>query len=235
MRRLILLSLATFVIALTPKAFANQGQAVMPQLVENELRRYIIQRFGWKTEKFELRVLGLPTVSLPIGPLQLRVLRAPASLTPGQQIFQIGAEIAGKEEANFTVRSEIKTFEDVVVAFRPLAFQEVVSAEAVRLERRELTSAQQRPFVSLNDVIGKQTTRAIAASELLSQGALDRPLMMRRGSAITLVYENVGLHIEAPGLADEGGKTGDFIQVRNPSSGKVLRGRVIDERTVLVN
>jgi hypothetical protein len=121
MRRLILLSLATFVIGLATKAFANQGQAVMPQLVENELRKYIIQRFGWKTEKFELRVVGLPTVSLPIGPLQLRVLRAPPSLAPGQQIFQ-GKSLARKRQI-LTVRSEIKTFEDVVVAFLPLAFQ----------------------------------------------------------------------------------------------------------------
>jgi flagella basal body P-ring formation protein FlgA len=42
-----------------------------------------------------------------------------------------------------------------------------------------------------------------------------RSIAHHDGSAITLVYENVGLHIEAPGLADEG-VTGDFIQVRNP-------------------
>lgn len=214
---------------------ANQGQTVTPQRLENELRKYVSQRFGWKMENFELRVVGAPTVQLPLGALQLRVVRAPAQLAAGVQFFQVGVDIAGKEEGSISVRSEIKIFEDVVVAFRPLAYQEIVNADAVRLERRELASAQLRPFVRLEDVLGKQATRAIAANELLSQGMVDRPLLLRRGSAITMIYESAGLRIEAPGLAEEGGKAGDFILVKNPSSGKSLRGKVLDERTVAVN
>lgn len=214
---------------------ANQGQTVTPQRLENELRRYVAQRFGWKAENFDLRVVAAPTVTLPLGTLQLRVVRAPAQLTPGLQFFQVSADVAGKEEINFSVRSEIKIFEDIVIASRPLAFQEIINTDAVRLERRELTAAQQRPFVRVNDVVGKQATRAIAANELLSQGMVDRPMVLRRGSAITMVYETAGLRVEAPGLAEEGGKTGDFILVKNPSSGKSLRGKVIDERTVVVN
>lgn len=222
-------------LALPAHGLANQGQAVTPQRLEQELRRYVAQRFGWKSENFELRVIAAPTVTLPAGTLQLRVVRAPAQLTPGLQFFQVSAEIAGKEEANFSVRSEIKIFEDIVIASRPLAFQEIINADAVRLERRELTAAQLRPFVRVSDVVGKQATRAIAASESLSQGMVDRPMVLRRGSAITMVYETAGLRVEAPGFAEEGGKTGDFILVKNPSSGKSLRGKVIDERTVVVN
>jgi hypothetical protein len=38
-----------------------------------------------------------------------------------------------------------------------------------------------------------------------------------------------------PWRGEEGGKAGDFIQVKNPASGKSMRGEVVDERTVKVN
>jgi flagella basal body P-ring formation protein FlgA len=58
---------------------------------------------------------------------------------------------------------------------------------------------------------------------------------MKRGSSVTLVYETGSLRIETPGTAEEGGRVGDFIQVKNASSGKVLRGLVVDGRIVKVN
>ena len=58
---------------------------------------------------------------------------------------------------------------------------------------------------------------------------------MRRGSAIVLVYDSGSLRVETPGVAEEGGKVGDLIQVKNPGSGKLLRGLVLDGRTVRVN
>jgi flagella basal body P-ring formation protein FlgA len=41
--------------------------------------------------------------------------------------------------------------------------------------------------------------------------------------------------VETPGVAEEGGKAGDLIQVKNPTSGKLLRGLVLDGRTVRIN
>ena len=92
-----------------------------------------------------------------------------------------------------------------------------------------------RPFTRVDDVIGKQSTRAIDANEMLTQNSLDRPTLMKRGSAITLVYETGGLRVETAGFAEESGKIGDLIQVKNPSSGKMLRGEVLDGRYVRLN
>jgi flagella basal body P-ring formation protein FlgA len=58
---------------------------------------------------------------------------------------------------------------------------------------------------------------------------------MKRGSAITLVFETGSLRVETLGVAEEGGKIGEIIQVKNPTSGKMLRGVVLDGRNVRVN
>jgi flagella basal body P-ring formation protein FlgA len=58
---------------------------------------------------------------------------------------------------------------------------------------------------------------------------------MKRGSPVTLLFDSGSLHVETAGVAEEVGKIGDLIQVKNPSSGKVLRGVVLDSRNVRLN
>ena len=85
------------------------------------------------------------------------------------------------------------------------------------------------------DVAGQQLSRSIDINEILTEKSVDRPTLMRRGAPVTLIYETGALRVESPGLTVEPGKIGDTIQVKNPSSGKLVRGVVIDERSVRVN
>jgi flagella basal body P-ring formation protein FlgA len=52
---------------------------------------------------------------------------------------------------------------------------------------------------------------------------------------VTLLYETGTLRVETPGVAQENGRTGELIQVKNSSSGKLLSGRVLDGRMVRIN
>jgi flagella basal body P-ring formation protein FlgA len=232
MARLFSAVLAALALLTVNELSANQGRI---EIVESELRRYILQRTGWKQENFELRIMPDPVIPLIAGPAKLRVLRGPTSFAPGTQTFHMRAEIDGKEDAPFVVRADVKLFAEVVVPIRPLAQRELVALEDVRLERRELSSRNTRYYQRIEDVTGKQTMRGIAVSEILTPAVLDRPHLVRRGSAVTLLYEAGALRVETPGLAEEAGRAGDFIQVKNSASGKSMRGEVLDERTVKVN
>ena len=235
MRRSVLLFVLALAMLAGTHALGNPGQTVTAPRLEAALRSYILLRSGWKGENLDLRLASFAPVVLPAGALQLRVLRTSTQLAPGPQTFHLSAEVGGKEEARFSARADLKLFEEVVVAAHPLAYREVLGAKDVRLERRELSSPNVKPFLRIEDIVGKQTARAVADNEILTQNVLERPMLIRRGSSITLVYETSGLRVESPGLAEEGGKAGDFIQVKNPASGKAMRGEVVDERTVKVN
>jgi flagella basal body P-ring formation protein FlgA len=129
----------------------------------------------------------------------------------------------------------VRVFEQAVVAITPIARLDFISAADVRLERREMVSRSNRSFPRVDDVIGKQATRAIAVNDVLTQASIDRPVLMKRGSQVTMVFESAGLRVETAGVAEEAGKIGDLVQVKNPSSGKLLRATVLHGRTVRVN
>jgi len=214
---------------------ANQGQLITKENVELTLRQYVFQRATWKPENIEIRLIPFPALTVPLGPVNFRVVQPKQNLIPGLQPFLLAVDVAGKEEARLWVKTEIRVFDDVVVSSYPIAHHELVTSKTVRVERRDISSLSARPFTRIDDVAGQQAVRTIEVNEILTQKLMERPTLMKRGSSITLLYETGNLRVETAGTAEEGGKFGDFIQVKNANSGKALRGMVLDSRYVKIN
>jgi len=217
------------------QAADGADQSLRPDRVMAALRRHTLQYGPWKSENVELRVLPFPALTLPAGPARYQVLQPTKLTNPGVHNFYLTVEIAGNEAARLWIKAEIRVFEQVVVATAPVPRQVLIGARDLRLERRETAGRSDRPFTRIEDVIGKQSTRAIAANEVLTAGAVDRPTLMKRGSVIKLVFETASLRVETSGVAEEGGKAGELIQVKNAASGRMLRGVVVDGRHVRLN
>ncbi len=229
------------VVLLAIAALGTMAQSATPQQslsrekVEAVLRQYVLQNAPWRPEDVEVRVIPFQAIALPGGPVNYRIASSARGVTPGLHSFLVAADVAGKEAAKIWIKTEIKVFEQVVVSSYPLAHHEPVRAKDVRLERRDISLLSARPFTRIEEVAGQQAARAIEVNEILTQKSIDQPTVVRRGSPVTLVYETGSLRVEAPGLAEEGGKLGEFIQVKNPSSGKLLRGVVLDGRTIRID
>jgi len=222
-------------LALSVQADGSQTQPLDSGTVETLLLRHLRQAEPRRLENLELRVLPFQPVLLSPGVARLRVLQSTRGSTAGVQSFQIAADVAGKEQARFWVKAEVRVYDQVVVAARPLGRQETLSAKDLRLERREITSRTAQIFIRFDDVVGKQSIRAIQGDDVITASAIERPTLLKRGSPITLVFDSGILRVETQGVAEEGGKMGDLIQVKNSTSGKMLRGVVLDERNVKVN
>lgn len=227
--------LMAFILQIFPAQAADQAPQLNAERVEAAVRQYVVKSGPWPAENLDVRVLPFQNVPLPAGPVVFRILKPTKGVTPGIVNFLLAADVSGKERARIWVRAEVRVFDNVVVSSAPLARHEWIDGENVRVARRDVSSLASRPFKTLDEITGQQTAHAIEVNEILTQKSLERPNLMRRGSPVTLLYETRSLRVESPGLAIEGGKVGDMIQVKNPNSGKLMRGVVIDERTVRVN
>ena len=56
--------------------------------------------------------------------------------------------------------------------------------------------------------------------------------MMVTGAPVTIVSRVNGVEVKMDGVALEAGHAGDIIRVKNTSSRKIIRGRIVDEFTV---
>lgn len=82
---------------------------------------------------------------------------------------------------------------------------------------------------------GKVLKRDIPAGSLITTSMIEEPQAIKRGQTLTIVAQNRRLIVQVPGKAEEGGRRGDFIRVKNLSSGRELNGRIIDGGSVAVD
>lgn len=230
-RRKCIFAALLLALALAPAAQASDPLAL--KRIEAAVRQYVIKNSPWAAPDVEVKIQ--PMTAPPAGAASFRVVKPSKSITPGPISFLLIADAAGRPPERLWVKADIKLFDEVVVSAAPLARHETIDPSAVRLMRRDISALNARPFTSVDEVIGQQTAHPVEANEILTQRNLDRPNLLKRGSPVTLIYETRALRVESPGYSIEGGKAGDVIQVKNANSGKMLRGVVLDERSVRIN
>ena len=84
------------------------------------------------------------------------------------------------------------------------------------------------------DVVGKVVRKDVAAGTIFTNQILDSPQVIRRGELVTIIGENQQLFVRAKGRAEEPGRLGERIRVKNISSGREVVGTVADNRVVVV-
>lgn len=86
----------------------------------------------------------------------------------------------------------------------------------------------------LRDVVGKVLKKDVAPGAVLTMAILDSPQVIRRGETVTIVGENKQLLVRTKGKAEDSGRVGEKIRVKNLSSDREVVGRVADNGTVIV-
>ncbi|GAA0587427.1 flagellar basal body P-ring formation chaperone FlgA [Rhizomicrobium electricum] len=80
---------------------------------------------------------------------------------------------------------------------------------------------------SLGDVVGLETRRTLRAGETLRLSDLRHPVLVAKGSTVTMVFEAPGVVLTATGRAMSEGGLGETVTVQNPASYRQISGIVV--------
>ena len=108
-----------------------------------------------------------------------------------------------------------------------------VSADDLELQNDGLDDAS-GGFHTIEEVIGRETTRAVAAGRSLSQDSLRAPLLVRRGEVVTVYVQGSGIRIRTNARAREDGSQGDLVSVDSLLNRKTYFTHVTGVREVEV-
>lgn len=86
----------------------------------------------------------------------------------------------------------------------------------------------------VSEVTGKEIRRRLLAGRPIPLSALSKPMAVRRGSKVTVSYEEEGFSISTEAVALEDGATGDVIEARNAATGNVIRAEVLASGRLMV-
>lgn len=124
---------------------------------------------------------------------------------------------------------------EVLVLNRALTAGETVTAEMVARRRREVSELPYGFLSALEVAVGQTARRALPAGAVIAPADLAPARLVRRGQPVTLVSRAGILRVRAPGQAMSDGAAGDYIQVQNLNSRRMVRGRVRSGQEVEVD
>lgn len=174
--------------------------------------------------------LNLVTSPQPLTPCQLPVTVGPVD-TKYLSRMRFSANCPGKDgwQRDWIVRAEVTAL--VVVAATDVPANRALSEDDLTQERRKLSDMADA-VSTLKAVVGQSSTRALRTGQVVLPNFLALPILVKRGDSVTIRARSGAVEVNVAGEALESGRRGDILRVRNSSTGKVIRARVLNSGVV---
>ncbi|MBF0339168.1 MAG: flagellar basal body P-ring formation protein FlgA [Nitrospirae bacterium] len=186
---------------------------------------YIRDNYPWS----EVRVQSVnePETLPPDAPEGIALL---SGKVPGRATFQLSFPTGNT--INYVV--DVDAYDWVVNARRALKKGDVINDGDVY---KELVNIKRIPIGAIteeSECTGRTLTRSVAVNRAITERVLDNLYAIKRGQEVMMLYESGTVRITVKGIARDNGNVGKSIKIENPSSKKIVVGKVIDSHTVRV-
>jgi flagella basal body P-ring formation protein FlgA len=148
----------------------------------------------------------------------------PPKITPGART--IAVKLIDADGRQSTKQIKVSWYQPVVYSPTPLAKNAPIDAASLRT-RIGLTGMMVTIFSSPEQLEGAAARKPVSARAPIETGDVSQNSFVRAGSTVTMVAKVNGLGVEVKGIAMQRGGMGDIIKVKNLSSRKILRARVV--------
>jgi len=215
--------------------YSSAGRAELPadniflqveQLAQEQLAQQAAAA-GLLEPLFQVAVVKTTRV-MPACPVRV-ALEALDSRSPQRMRFVASCPGAGGWRYEILARASVTA--RVAVTAAPVTANTPLQAGDVELARRDVTMVADS-IASLPAVMGLSSRRSLRAGEILRQGQLASPVLVKRGAAVSIVARKEQVQVSMDGVAMDAGAQGEVIRVRNASSGTIIRARVLEPGVV---
>ena len=215
----------------------RKGRLIAPEDIEAALKQSIREKGGMEQAQLTFTTFSTAqdvfveeeaTAQPVISNLKIDAanLRFTASLiVPGSKVLA---------KAPLMLEGQIIDLVDVAIANRTLAKSDIISANDIRVEKRERKALNGVNVIKPALVVGQAAREQIITGALLSDDLVSKPMLVDKGMAVSVTYSVAGLKLTLRGKAIEGGAMGDMISVLNPQSKKVIFATIIGPGSVAV-
>jgi flagella basal body P-ring formation protein FlgA len=172
--------------------------------------------------------------SVPDEPLTIEVLDLPNQGVTPNFILRFELRTSEKSLGTFQISLQARVWREIWIARSALKRGELIADADLDRQRRDvLTLRESLADFSAGDTTLEMAEPLQAGSALLARSVKVRPVI-HRGQATDALIQDGALSITMKVEALEDGIPGQIIRARNPQTRRDLRGKVIDEQTILL-
>ncbi len=212
----------------------RQSTTVSQTWVQDLFKKYVMQNTRWNRSDITIgnvRYSGIPAI--PTGALTYTVRPvSSAQNLIGNVSISVDLYVDGEMVRSLDVLGQVQVFENVYFASRPLKRDQIISAADLEVHKMNITDTADRYATRLDQVENRRVNSPVGVHQPLELRDLDKPLVIKRGDPVSIVYEVPGLLVSAKGRANSDAGVGDTVAVINTASTKTIYCKVIDSQTV---
>ena len=124
------------------------------------------------------------------------------------------------------VRGRVDQVTEVPVMARRIMRGDIISKRDIRWVKVRSNRLQRDMIVDHSDLIGMTARRTIAADQPIRTSEVRRPLMVTKGSSVTIELTTPLMQLSTKGRALEGGSRGDIIRISNLQTNTVIEAEI---------
>ncbi len=133
-----------------------------------------------------------------------------------------------------TISGRVQEVRMVPTLARMLTPGEVISQGDIEWTKMPVRQINSRVILSSNELLGQTVKRTLQPGRALFTSDVAPPVVVEKGSVVTMVLQVGSLSLSASGRALEAGGNGDMIRVMNTKSKQTVDARVISPGQVAV-
>lgn len=214
-----------------PLAALATVPARVEELVEQAARDWLAEQAdqrGLAEPVFEVQAVSRQPQPLPPCAQALTV-DALETRSPARMRFAVVCPGSDGWQREWTVRAAVSAL--VVVAARDVPANRALTEQDLAIERRRVTDLAGAVTLT-DDALAQASSRTLRTGQALHARWLSAPVLVKRGDSVTIFARNAGIEVRAAGEALEAGRQRQVVRVRNTTTGKVIRARVLEEGLV---
>ncbi|HSW38172.1 MAG TPA: flagellar basal body P-ring formation chaperone FlgA [Acidobacteriota bacterium] len=213
----------------------RKGKEVAEEEVAALLIAHLVEHTPW--EKSEITITSINNLNgLEIPPGDSALMISPAGTIFGHGNLMAPLDIVheGNHYRTLWITADVKINARIVSAARKIISGKPVASEDVRLTDAAVTDLRAAYFRQVDIVVGKVARRHFAPGDPLTAQAFVEPFLVNRGDMVRLRLERDGVALTSLVRAEENGRLGQVIRVKNFEFSSVLRARVSGQAQVVL-
>jgi flagellar basal body P-ring formation protein FlgA len=211
----------------------RESTSISQEQIEAIFTKYITDNSPWKREDIVIQRVnfsGIPKI--PTGHMTYEVIPGSKERFIGNITASIDFFVNGEKVRTLGVAGRVEVHQNVFLAARPFKQNEIITLADLELKKVNITDAADRYAMKPEQVENRRVLRNVSLHQPIELKDLDKPLVLKRGDPVTIVFDLPGLQVTAKGQVNVDAGVGDSLAVTNISSKKTVFCKVVDSQTL---
>jgi len=213
----------------------TQSQDFDPSGLLPRVKAFILAQTGETPENVDVKLEGVgKKITLPAGEITAKFRPSFTGQYEGSVFLTAELEVDGRLVRVLPIRTIVDIYHPAVTVVKAIGKGEKFNRANVALVRTPSSKIVKGCFRHLDPILGRSAAMPLPPGTVLRVTDIYDPPVIRHGDVVQGVVEKGNIELSVQVRAIEDGKAGDSIRVENTDSRKVLHGKVLDEKTVLL-